>query len=54
MGLRWLLDHHGRKAKVEANKLHLVEQQIPSAAVHTHGALAFLTIVMVLITALRA
>ena len=54
MGLKWLLDRHGRKAKVEANKLHLVEQQIPSAAVHTHGALAFLTIVMVLITALRA
>ena len=54
MGLRWLLDRHGRKAKVEANKLHLVEQQIPSAAVHTHGALAFLTIIMVLITALRA
>ena len=54
MGFRWLLDRHGRKSKVAANKLHLVEQQIPSAAVHTHGALAVLTVVMVLITALRA
>jgi len=54
MGFRWLLDRHGRKAKVAANKLHLVEQQIPSAAVHTHGALAILTVIMVLITALKA
>lgn len=54
MGFRWLLDRHGRKTKVAANKRHLVEQQIPSAAVHTHGALAVLTVIMVLITALRA
>lgn len=54
MGFRWMWDRSGRRATVEANKLHLVEQQIPSAAVHVHGALAFVTIVFVLITALRA
>ena len=54
MGLKWFRDRHGDQAEVEEKKLHLVEQQIPSAAVHTHGALAFVTIVSVLITALRA
>lgn len=52
MFLRWTLDRHGEADAVERRRSELSEQQIPSAAVHAHGALAFVTMVLILLTAL--
>ena len=52
MFLVWTKDRHGAPAKVAANKERLSEQQIPSAVVHLHGALAALTMVAVVLTVL--
>lgn len=52
MFVQWLKDRHGKGARAEANAVKLAEQQIPSSAVHAHGALAFVTIVLVVLTAL--
>src|SRR3712207_6633389 len=51
MFVRWLRDRHG--AGAERRKAELAEQQIPSAAVHMHGFLAFVTIVLTLLAALE-
>jgi hypothetical protein len=51
MFVRWTLDRHGPGA--EKRKAELAEQQIPSAAVHMHGFLAFVTIVLTLLAALE-
>ncbi|MBM7508140.1 hypothetical protein JOE61_001954 [Nocardioides salarius] len=51
MFLRWRLDRRGSRAEVERRKRDLAEQQIPSSAVHLHGALAFGTLVLVLLVA---
>jgi hypothetical protein len=52
MFLVWTRDRHGDPDVVAHNKRRLVEQQLPSAAVHTHGALAFATLICVLLLAL--
>ena len=53
MFVRWLIDHHrGTPEERAARKARLAEQQIPSAAVHGHGFLAFVTILLVVLVAL--
>jgi hypothetical protein len=53
MFLRWTKDRRGSEAEVAARRERLAEQQIPSAVVHIHGAAAFVTIVLVLLAALK-
>lgn len=53
MFLRWMKDRRGSEAEVAARRERLAEQQIPSTVVHIHGATAFLTIVLVLLAALK-
>jgi manganese efflux pump family protein len=45
--LRW---YRARKRLSDPDRQQLSEQQIPSIAVHTHGALAVVTIVLVLLS----
>ena len=54
MFLTWTRDRHGDPQVVVENKRRLAEQQIPSAVVHSHGALALATLVCVLLVALGA
>jgi hypothetical protein len=51
MMLIWLKDRHGEGSTTKRERL--AEQQIPSPAVHLHGLLATVTIVLALLTALE-
>jgi len=47
--LRW---YRARKKRAGADREQLSEQQIPSIAVHTHGVLTVVTIILVLVSLL--
>lgn len=53
MFVRWQRDRMGTAEEVAERKERLAEQQIPSFVVHFHGAAAFVTIVLVLLAALK-
>jgi hypothetical protein len=54
MFLRWHKDHKEADSSVPLDQQPLAEQQIPSFVVHLHGALAAVTILFVVLTAIQA
>ena len=53
MFFKWSKDRRGSEAEVARKRERLAEQQIPSPVVLIHGASAFVTILLVLLTALK-
>ncbi len=53
MFLKWMKDREGGGPEMIDGVPRLAEQQIPSAVVHLHGFLAFVTIVLTLLAALE-
>jgi hypothetical protein len=54
MFLRWHKDHKESDPAVPLDEQPLAEQQIPPFVVHLHGALAAVTILFVVLTAIQA
>jgi hypothetical protein len=53
MFLIWMKDRHGGNLETVEGQPRLAEQQIPSPVVHLHGALAAVTVVLVVLVAFQ-